>query len=603
MEEYLADQLPSRALAELLRLEPRVQLPRRRDAGDARAADRRQGLGARAGRPPHAGRRRPTTSSILDAPATGHGVAVLERAARRSPRPRAWAASPARAVRSTRCVCDPERTGVVAVARPEEMPVNETLALAATRCATTLGLERRRSSSPTALLPDRFSAADVRGARGRAATARRSRAALAAPTRAPAPSARSCARLRRGRARAGRRRCRSSSTRRSTAGARRALARDAGARAVSGERLAGKRVVICAGSGGVGKTTTSAALAMGLAAEGARVAVVTIDPARRLANALGLDELGNEPRLVDPERFAGHGIEMQRRAVGDDARRQAHVRRAHRAARARRARRATRSSPTASTSSSRARSRARRSSPRSPSSTSSTASGRFDVLVLDTPPSRNALDFLDAPDRLTGFLEGRALQRLPRPDRASRRGSSAAGRASSSRVLQAPHRRRPARRPQRLLPRARRPHRRLQASAPRASRRCSPTRRRRSSSSPRPSASRSRRRSSSRGKLREARHAVRRPDRQPRARRSTAAPAEPTRRRRALAAELGDASSRRRSRAPTPRSARSPSATTPRSSTCARRPASSDPVVVPQLDGDVHDVDGLVAVHAHLFAD
>jgi anion-transporting ArsA/GET3 family ATPase len=58
-------------------------------------------------------------------------------------------------------------------------------------------------------------------------------------------------------------------------------------------RLADKRVVICAGSGGVGKTTTSAALAMGLAAEGKRVAVVTIDPARRLANALGLDEICN----------------------------------------------------------------------------------------------------------------------------------------------------------------------------------------------------------------------------------------------------------------------------------------------------------------------
>ena len=76
-------------------------------------------------------------------------------------------------------------------------------------------------------------------------------------------------------------------------------------------RLEGKRVIVCAGSGGVGKTTTSAALAMGMAAEGRRVAVVTIDPARRLANSLGLEELGNEPRLVDPRRFAGHGIEMR----------------------------------------------------------------------------------------------------------------------------------------------------------------------------------------------------------------------------------------------------------------------------------------------------
>ena len=60
--------------------------------------------------------------------------------------------------------------------------------------------------------------------------------------------------------------------------------------------LEDKRIVICAGSGGVGKTTTSAALAMGMAAQGLRVAVVTIDPAKRLANALGLEQLGNEPQ-------------------------------------------------------------------------------------------------------------------------------------------------------------------------------------------------------------------------------------------------------------------------------------------------------------------
>ena len=77
------------------------------------------------------------------------------------------------------------------------------------------------------------------------------------------------------------------------------------------ELIAGKRVVVCAGSGGVGKTTTSAALGMGAAALGAKVAVVTIDPARRLANSLGLAELGNEPQRIDPERFAAHGVEMR----------------------------------------------------------------------------------------------------------------------------------------------------------------------------------------------------------------------------------------------------------------------------------------------------
>src|SRR3954463_6551341 len=75
--------------------------------------------------------------------------------------------------------------------------------------------------------------------------------------------------------------------------------------------LEGKRIVICAGSGGVGKTTTSAALAMGMAAQGLRVAVVTIDPAKRLAKALGLEQLGHEPHPVDPARFAPHGVEMR----------------------------------------------------------------------------------------------------------------------------------------------------------------------------------------------------------------------------------------------------------------------------------------------------
>ena len=61
----------------------------------------------------------------------------------------------------------------------------------------------------------------------------------------------------------------------------------------------------------MGKTTTAAALAMGAAAAGKKVAVVTIDPARRLATALGLEELGNEPSLIDPERFSAHGIDMR----------------------------------------------------------------------------------------------------------------------------------------------------------------------------------------------------------------------------------------------------------------------------------------------------
>ena len=73
--------------------------------------------------------------------------------------------------------------------------------------------------------------------------------------------------------------------------------------------LDGRRICICVGAGGVGKTTTSAAIAVGMAARGLKVAVVTIDPARRLANALGLEQLDNEPRLIDPERL--QGVEMK----------------------------------------------------------------------------------------------------------------------------------------------------------------------------------------------------------------------------------------------------------------------------------------------------
>ena len=76
------------------------------------------------------------------------------------------------------------------------------------------------------------------------------------------------------------------------------------------EMLEGKRVCVCAGSGGVGKTTTSAAVALGMAARGAKVAVVTIDPANRLADALGLEQLENEPRRVEPSRLATADLKL-----------------------------------------------------------------------------------------------------------------------------------------------------------------------------------------------------------------------------------------------------------------------------------------------------
>jgi len=180
------------------------------------------------------------------------------------------------------------------------------------------------------------------------------------------------------------------------------------------DRLADKRVVVVAGSGGVGKTTTSAAVALGLAARGRRVAVVTIDPAQRLAQALGLEELGNEPRRVDPARLGGHGLEVggELWAMMLDAKRTFDELIARLAPDAR-----TRDDVLANRI-------YQEVSGAVAGSQEFTAiaklyeldrEGDFDVLVLDTPPSRNALDFLDAPDRLTGFFEGRALKTLLAP--------------------------------------------------------------------------------------------------------------------------------------------------------------------------------------------
>jgi anion-transporting ArsA/GET3 family ATPase len=161
-------------------------------------------------------------------------------------------------------------------------------------------------------------------------------------------------------------------------------------------------ICICAGAGGVGKTSTSAAIALGAAARGRKVAVLTIDPAKRLANALGLEKLGNEPRrvrgidgdgelwamMLDPKRTFDELIET----YASDAR--------------------TRDAVLSN---------------RIYQELSGAVSGSqeymameklyalhvegdFDLLVLDTPPTRNALDFLDAPERLHRFIDSRSLR-------------------------------------------------------------------------------------------------------------------------------------------------------------------------------------------------
>jgi anion-transporting ArsA/GET3 family ATPase len=178
------------------------------------------------------------------------------------------------------------------------------------------------------------------------------------------------------------------------------------------ELLEGKRVCICAGAGGVGKTTTSAAIALGMAARGARVAVVTIDPAKRLANALGLETLENEPRLVEPQRITGVEMRGELWAMMLDSKRTFDEL-------------IDRIAPTPDRAAEIKANRVYRELSTAVSGSQEFTAiaklydldreGNFDLLVLDTPPSRNALDFLDAPGRLTAFLEGRALKAFLRP--------------------------------------------------------------------------------------------------------------------------------------------------------------------------------------------
>ncbi len=195
------------------------------------------------------------------------------------------------------------------------------------------------------------------------------------------------------------------------------------------EILEGKDICICAGSGGVGKTTTSAAIALGMAARGLRVCVLTIDPAKRLADSLGMKELGNEAERVDPELFERQGVEMKgelwammldakatfdelvaRQAPDEESRDRVLENRIYQQI----------SNALAGSQEYMAMEKL----------FELHTEGRFDLLVLDTPPTRNALDFLDAPRRLTQFIEGRSLRVFMRPTglaaRVAGRGASAA---------------------------------------------------------------------------------------------------------------------------------------------------------------------------------
>ncbi|MHA6797078.1 ArsA family ATPase [Pseudonocardia bannensis] len=176
------------------------------------------------------------------------------------------------------------------------------------------------------------------------------------------------------------------------------------------------RIIVCCGSGGVGKTTTSAALALRAAERGRKAVVLTIDPAKRLAQALGLTQLGNEPRQVaglpaDGDRPGElHAMMLDMRRTFDEmVYAHADPDRAEKII----------ANPFYQTISS------------SFSGTQEymameklgqlTATGDWDLVVVDTPPSRSALDFLDAPQRMSNFLDGRMIRLLSSPARAGGR--------------------------------------------------------------------------------------------------------------------------------------------------------------------------------------
>ena len=175
------------------------------------------------------------------------------------------------------------------------------------------------------------------------------------------------------------------------------------------------RIIVCCGSGGVGKTTTAAALGLRAAERGRHVVVLTVDPARRLAQSMGLSELDNTPSPVPlpsdvPAEGTLHAMMLDMKRTFDE------IVEAH-------------SDPD--------RAAQILANPFYQSLSSSFAgtqeymameklgqlrrTDQWDLIVVDTPPSRSALDFLDAPQRLSRFLDGRLIKLLTAPTRAGGR--------------------------------------------------------------------------------------------------------------------------------------------------------------------------------------
>jgi anion-transporting ArsA/GET3 family ATPase len=186
------------------------------------------------------------------------------------------------------------------------------------------------------------------------------------------------------------------------------------------ELVTERSIVVCCGSGGVGKTTVSAAFALEAARRGRRACVVTIDPARRLADALGVETLGNSARRIEGD-WPGElwALMLDPKGTFDDliGRYAASTEQAEGILANRIYRNLT--GGLSGTQEYMAMEKLYELS----------EAGLYDLVVVDTPPSRNALDFLDAPRRLTRFLGHRLFQLLLMPTRAYLRAVSVATQA------------------------------------------------------------------------------------------------------------------------------------------------------------------------------
>ena len=175
------------------------------------------------------------------------------------------------------------------------------------------------------------------------------------------------------------------------------------------------RILVCCGSGGVGKTTIAAAIGLRAAERGRRVVVLTVDPARRLAQSMGLTSLDNTPRLVpgvSAETRGGsmHAMMLDMKRTFDEIV-EAHADPDRAAQILANPFYQSLSSSFAGTQEYMAMEKLGQLS----------RAQEWDLIVVDTPPSRSALDFLDAPQRLARFLDGRLLRLLVAPARAGGR--------------------------------------------------------------------------------------------------------------------------------------------------------------------------------------